>query len=165
MGDTGKDFLEFFSGVGLVREGLAPGGWRCVFANDNDERKNGLYLERFSDDGVLCRHDIGEQLRALGGAHAFGRRQVLGGEGHAEQRRQLAGALPARHHRLGGGAGLVGGDGDEGVEAAALVDAGQRGLDSLDGRDLAPGDGRGQGDGVEIGDGVAHGAGSRDDGE
>jgi DNA (cytosine-5)-methyltransferase 1 len=53
-----KTFLEFFSGIGLVREGLVPGGWECVFANDNDERKNAVYLDRFPEDGFLCREDV-----------------------------------------------------------------------------------------------------------
>jgi DNA (cytosine-5)-methyltransferase 1 len=67
MGRNTKDFLEFFSGIGLVREGLAPGGWRCVFANDNDERKNGVYLDRFPDDGVLCRDDVNDTGKILAG--------------------------------------------------------------------------------------------------
>lgn len=67
MGGTAKDFLEFFSGIGLVREGLAPGGWRCAFANDNDERKNTVYKERFPDDDVLCRHDVNDTAKILAG--------------------------------------------------------------------------------------------------
>lgn len=65
MGRTAKEFLEFFSGIGLVREGLASGGWRCVFANDNDARKNGVYLDRFPDDGALCRDDVNDTDKIL----------------------------------------------------------------------------------------------------
>lgn len=65
MGRVAKEFLEFFSGIGLVREGLAPGGWRCVFANDNDARKNGVYLNRFPDDGALCQDDVNDTRKIL----------------------------------------------------------------------------------------------------
>lgn len=65
MPGTAKDFLEFFSGMGLIREALECGGWRCVFANDNSERKNGIYLKRFPDDGVLCRHDVNDTAKIL----------------------------------------------------------------------------------------------------
>jgi DNA (cytosine-5)-methyltransferase 1 len=34
-----KSFIEFFAGVGLIHEALAPLGWKCVLANDNDPRK------------------------------------------------------------------------------------------------------------------------------
>lgn len=40
---TAQRFLEFFSGVGLVRLGLAAAGWRCVFANDRDPVKADLF--------------------------------------------------------------------------------------------------------------------------
>lgn len=42
-----KTFLEFFAGIGLVREGLAPSGCKCVYANDNDANKRQIYETRF----------------------------------------------------------------------------------------------------------------------
>lgn len=41
-----KTFLEFFAGVGLVDEGLRPSGWRCVYANDIEERKRQMHFLR-----------------------------------------------------------------------------------------------------------------------
>lgn len=38
-----KTFAEFFAGIGLVYAGLKGSGWRCVYANDNDARKQKLY--------------------------------------------------------------------------------------------------------------------------
>jgi len=45
-----KRFCEFFAGIGLVREGLQPSGWKCVYANDNDPKKQEQYLARFGDE-------------------------------------------------------------------------------------------------------------------
>ena len=42
-------FCEFFAGIGLVREALAAGGWRCGYANDIDPNKRAMYAARFSD--------------------------------------------------------------------------------------------------------------------
>ncbi len=56
--EAGKTFLEFFAGMGLVREGLAAGGWQCVYANDNDARKMLLYEERFGAGEVFHNEDI-----------------------------------------------------------------------------------------------------------
>ncbi len=44
---AGKIFCEFFAGIGLVREGLEPSGWRCVYANDIDSKKQAAYEVRF----------------------------------------------------------------------------------------------------------------------
>lgn len=41
-----NDFYEFFAGGGMARLGLGP-GWRCVFANDIDERKARAYHDNF----------------------------------------------------------------------------------------------------------------------
>lgn len=38
-----------------------------MFANDNDERKNGVYLDRFPDDGALCRDDVNDTEKILAG--------------------------------------------------------------------------------------------------
>ncbi len=44
---AGKTFCEFFAGIGLVREGLGPSGWQCVYANDIDPKKQEAYEARF----------------------------------------------------------------------------------------------------------------------
>ena len=43
-------FAEFFSGIGLVREAIAPLGWSCVFANDIASDKARMYADRFGTD-------------------------------------------------------------------------------------------------------------------
>ncbi len=43
----GKTFCEFFAGIGLVREGLEPSGWECVYANDIAPKKQEGYEARF----------------------------------------------------------------------------------------------------------------------
>lgn len=40
-------FAEFFAGIGLVREAVAPLGWECVFANDIAPGKAEMYRARF----------------------------------------------------------------------------------------------------------------------
>ena len=45
-----KKFVEFFAGVGLVREGLSTTNWLCAWANDISEDKKETYLENFGDD-------------------------------------------------------------------------------------------------------------------
>src|SRR4051794_33224056 len=45
--DEGKTFCEFFAGIGLVGEGLMSSGWRCVYANDIDRKKQQGYEARF----------------------------------------------------------------------------------------------------------------------
>lgn len=42
--------MEFFAGIGLVREALEQAGWRCVFANDIDPKKEQLYTKNFGTD-------------------------------------------------------------------------------------------------------------------
>ncbi len=41
-----KTFLEFFAGIGLVEEGLRPSGWKCIYANDHDDRKRAMHAAR-----------------------------------------------------------------------------------------------------------------------
>jgi DNA (cytosine-5)-methyltransferase 1 len=41
------DFYEFFAGGGMARTGLAQ-GWRCLFANDIDEKKAAIYRINFN---------------------------------------------------------------------------------------------------------------------
>ncbi len=42
-----KNFVEFFAGVGLVREGLKENRWNCVWANDISHDKYETYSENF----------------------------------------------------------------------------------------------------------------------
>jgi len=44
-----KTFAEFFAGIGLVRAGLEPLGWQCVYANDIDAKKAAMYGAHFGD--------------------------------------------------------------------------------------------------------------------
>ncbi len=37
-----RTFHEFFAGGGMARAGLGP-GWRCLFANDVDQKKGRIY--------------------------------------------------------------------------------------------------------------------------
>ncbi|MGL5096181.1 MAG: DNA cytosine methyltransferase, partial [Planctomycetia bacterium] len=53
-----KTFCEFFAGIGLVGEGLAPGGWRCVYANDLDPKKLALYVARHGAAGPYHLGDV-----------------------------------------------------------------------------------------------------------
>lgn len=45
--------LEFFAGIGLMREGLAREGFRATYANDNDPDKKSLYLHNAPDDAAI----------------------------------------------------------------------------------------------------------------
>ena len=42
-----KSFVEFFAGVGLIREGLQQDNWQCIFANDISTDKRDTYVENF----------------------------------------------------------------------------------------------------------------------
>jgi DNA (cytosine-5)-methyltransferase 1 len=55
---TRKTFLEFFAGIGLVRLGLKPSGWECVYANDISEKKMEMYLDQFPNSEHFHREDI-----------------------------------------------------------------------------------------------------------
>src|SRR4051794_28357737 len=57
---TKKTFCEFFAGVGLIREGLAPSGWDCVYANDISEKKQEIYEARFGKSEHFHLGDVGE---------------------------------------------------------------------------------------------------------
>lgn len=56
----GKTFCEFFAGIGLVREGLEPSGWSCVYANDIDPKKEAVYATRFGKSDHFHLGDVGE---------------------------------------------------------------------------------------------------------
>ena len=65
-------FAEFFAGIGLVREAVAPLGWECVFANDIAPGKAEMYRARFGGDDLLVEdinnltiHDLPADLDAM----------------------------------------------------------------------------------------------------
>lgn len=45
-----KTYLEFFAGVGLVREGLSFDDWECLWANDFSENKQDTYVRNYGDE-------------------------------------------------------------------------------------------------------------------
>jgi len=49
-----RRFIEFFAGVGLVHEAIAPFGWECALANDIDPKKAQAYKANFRDSPVIC---------------------------------------------------------------------------------------------------------------
>ena len=51
------DFYEFFAGGGMVRAGLGP-AWRCLFANDFDQKKSKIYNQNWGM-GPLKTGDVG----------------------------------------------------------------------------------------------------------
>lgn len=55
---TGKTFLEFFAGIGLVHLGLRRSGWVCVYANDIAEKKMEMYFDEFPGATYFQREDI-----------------------------------------------------------------------------------------------------------
>lgn len=46
-------FYEFFAGAGMARSGLGN-QWRCLFANDIDQKKAATYSLNWGADGLLC---------------------------------------------------------------------------------------------------------------
>lgn len=61
---TAKLFCEFFAGIGLVREALRDSGWKCVYANDIDPKKQEQYLAHFGDEHFHL-EDVKETDRVL----------------------------------------------------------------------------------------------------
>jgi DNA (cytosine-5)-methyltransferase 1 len=52
---------EYFAGIGLVRMGLAPFGWRVIFSNDISEKKYAMYRTFFPDaEEHYTRRDVFE---------------------------------------------------------------------------------------------------------
>lgn len=45
-----KTYLEFFAGVGLVREGLSFDDWECLWANDFSQDKKDTYIRNYGDE-------------------------------------------------------------------------------------------------------------------
>ena len=52
VGTTGA-FYEFFAGAGMARAGLGD-HWRCLFANDFDQRKAATYRLNWGKDNFVC---------------------------------------------------------------------------------------------------------------
>jgi len=46
---SGKNFAEFFAGIGLMRLGLEKEGWSVAYANDVDPLKKEMYVTQFGD--------------------------------------------------------------------------------------------------------------------
>lgn len=61
-----KIFCEFFAGIGLVREGLEPSGWKCVYANDIDSKKKQGYEARFGQSEHFHLGDIWDTQEVIG---------------------------------------------------------------------------------------------------
>ena len=61
-----KTFAEFFAGIGLVRAGLEPLGWRCVYANDIDPNKQLGYEAQHGKNRHFHRCDIANTAEVLG---------------------------------------------------------------------------------------------------
>lgn len=85
-------FYEFFAGGGMARAGLGP-AWRCLFANDFDEKKGLAYQANWGCGGELQIGDIRDlEAKAL--------------PGHADL---VWGSFPCQDLSLAGnGAGLAG---------------------------------------------------------
>jgi DNA (cytosine-5)-methyltransferase 1 len=61
-----KTFLEFFAGIGLVRAGLEPSGWRCCYANDIDPKKQSMYQARFGEPNHFHLGDVWKTEEVVG---------------------------------------------------------------------------------------------------
>ena len=53
MAGTVGAFYEFLAGAGMVRAGLGA-RWRCLFANDFDQKRAATYRLNWSQDNFLC---------------------------------------------------------------------------------------------------------------
>ncbi|TWT91933.1 DNA cytosine methyltransferase [Neorhodopirellula pilleata] len=66
MTKPAKTFAEFFAGIGLVRLGLERAGWSCIYANDNDPKKQQQYEARFGEEHFhLCDVFKLQEMRSL----------------------------------------------------------------------------------------------------
>lgn len=57
IGSGMPNFYEFFAGGGMARAGLGP-GWRCLFANDFDQKKGLAYQANWGTGGELKIGDV-----------------------------------------------------------------------------------------------------------
>ena len=104
--------------------------------------QDGPGLAEAGGDGAVLGGDEGvEDAGTGGGAHAAGVEQVFEAHRDAMERPAVAPGADVALGLPGGGQGLVGQEGDEGVEHwLGGADAGQMGLDDFDGRDFAVAD-------------------------
>lgn len=61
-----KSFLEFFAGIGLVRDALQRQNWRCVYANDIDPKKREMYAAHFGESEHFQLGDIWDTQSVVG---------------------------------------------------------------------------------------------------
>ncbi|MGO9649596.1 MAG: DNA cytosine methyltransferase [Terriglobales bacterium] len=61
-----RTFLEFFAGIGLTHLGLRPHGWRCIYANDIEVKKQRMYRACFSEADYYHVEDIWKTNRIVG---------------------------------------------------------------------------------------------------
>lgn len=66
----GKTFCEFFAGIGLVREGLEPSGWRCIYANDINAKKQEAYEARFGRSAHFHLGDVWNTQEVVNRIHS-----------------------------------------------------------------------------------------------
>jgi DNA (cytosine-5)-methyltransferase 1 len=59
----GRAFYEFFAGCGMARAGLGE-GWDCLFANDFDAMKGGVYRDNWSGGADLLIEDVNKVTTA-----------------------------------------------------------------------------------------------------
>ncbi len=64
-----KNFLEFFAGIGLVRAGLEPSGWKCIYANDCEVVKRRMYEARFGVSNHFHLGDVNDTENVLSRIH------------------------------------------------------------------------------------------------
>jgi hypothetical protein len=96
----------------------------------------GLFHARGADC-VFGGHVVVMMQGAEGRAHAGGVHQVLGGEGNAVQQAERLALHDGVFSLFGGGARLIGDDGDEAVQhGLKFLGAGEDGVGEFDGRDL-----------------------------
>ncbi len=60
-----KRFAEFFAGIGLVHEALKESGWKCVYANDIDPKKEAMYKGHFGPSPYFHREDVWETQKIV----------------------------------------------------------------------------------------------------
>jgi DNA (cytosine-5)-methyltransferase 1 len=60
-----RTFLEFFAGIGLTHLGLLPHGWRCVYANDIEAKKERMYRACFAEADYYHVEDVWKTKRIV----------------------------------------------------------------------------------------------------
>ena len=64
VGALMRTFYEFFAGGGMARAGLGE-GWRCLFANDFDEKKAATYAANWGAEHLLVKDVAKVRVAAL----------------------------------------------------------------------------------------------------